>query len=133
MRNSCGPAFGVATQHEVMPGDGDVSPVAASLTAQRSSLLSPAPSQSPQHVLRQQTEGGSQGQLLRLSDHSELTAHRSSDPAPGLSGAVAGQGFELGDGIKPVVSTSVPGVLALGASLTTIGKPTTAVQGAASG
>ena len=114
MRKSSGQAFGDATQDEVMPGNGDVSPVAASFTTQRSSLLSPAPSQSPQQVLRQQTEGSSQGQLLPLSDHIAMTAHRSSDPAPGTSGAVAGQSFDLSDGIRPVVPTSAPGVLALG-------------------
>ena len=116
---------------DVMPGNGTISPTSPS--AERHGLSSPAPSRSPQPVLRQQAEGSSQGQRLPLSNHDAImTAHRSSDPAPDLSGAANGQAFELGDAARPLVPTSALGVLGLGAGSSDSGKYS-AVQGAALG
>ncbi len=107
--------FEVASPSDATPGNGRDSPDATAPLAQRSGPSSPVPSRSPQPVLRQLTEDGSQGQRLLLSDADAAAMHRSSDPAPGFSGRASGQGYELGDAGRPVVPTSAPGVLVLGA------------------
>ncbi len=134
MRRSSEQPLEVASPAAVLKGNGRMSPVAASPTAEKNDLWSLIPSRSPQPVLRQQDEDGSQGQSLPLTDGDAATAHRSSDPAPmaRLSGAAKGQGFELGAAIEPVVPTSAPGALGLGVASSDSGN-ISQVQGPASG
>ena len=114
MRKPSAQPLEVASPTDATPGDGRYSPDATAPLAQRSGPSSPVPNRSPQPVLWQRTEDGSQGQGLPVGDGNAALAHHSSDPAPSLSGAAEGQEFELGDDVKSAVPTSAPGVLGLG-------------------